>query len=163
MSKSSDSPIDLDQIRELIDLLIEKEVSEFVIEREGVKVKIRRGQAEVSAPGTVQHVVAAPAAAAVPAQGADADGAEAPDAYAECVIVNSPMVGTFYRSPDPDSDAFVEVGTHVSEGTTLCIVEAMKLMNEIVAESSGEVAAIFVDNGEPVEFGQRLFAIRPQA
>ena len=163
MSKSDDSPIDLDQIRELIDLLIEKEVSEFAIEREGVKVKIRRGQAEVST-GAVQHVIPAPAATAAPPsqpQAAEAEGTDAPDAYADCVIVKSPMVGTFYRSPDPDSDPFVDVGAHVSEGATLCIVEAMKLMNEIVAESSGEVAAIFVDNAEPVEFGQRLFAIRP--
>lgn len=165
MSKSSDSPIDLDQIRDLIDLLIEKEVSEFAIEREGVKVKIRRGQAEVSSPaGAVQHVVAAPATATPAgtpgAEGAEAGGSE--DAYADCVIVSSPMVGTFYRSPDPDSDPFVDVGSHVSDGSTLCIVEAMKLMNEIVAEASGEVAAIFVENGEPVEFGQRLFAIRPQ-
>jgi acetyl-CoA carboxylase biotin carboxyl carrier protein len=161
MSKASDSPIDLDQIRELIDLLIEKEVDEFAIEREGIKVKIRRGAAEVSGPsGPLQHVVAAPHPAVDP-QAAAPTAAEEPDRYADCAIVTSPMVGTFYRAPEPGADPFVEVGAHVSEGSTLCIVEAMKLMNEIVAESAGEVVAIFVDNAEPVEFGQRLFAVRP--
>lgn len=156
MSKSPDSPIDLDQIRELIDLLIEKGINEFAIEREDIKVKIRRGAAEVSGPtGPVQHVVAAP-----PAE-AGADEAQRAGEYDGCVIVNSPMVGTFYRSPEPEADPFVEIGSHVSEGTTLCIVEAMKLMNEIVAESTGEVVAIFVESSEPVEYGQRLFAIRP--
>jgi len=159
MSKPADSPIDLDQIRELIDLLIEKEVTEFAVEREGIKYKVRRGGAEVSgAVGTVQHVaVAAPAA---PAAGTAGDEGTEPRGFEDCVIVTSPMVGTFYRSPEPDSDPFVDIGSQVSEGAALCIIEAMKLMNEIVAESGGEVAAIFVDNGEPVEFGQRLFAIR---
>jgi acetyl-CoA carboxylase biotin carboxyl carrier protein len=161
MSKSADSPVDLDQIRELIDLLIEKEVSEFVIEREGIKVKIRRGGAEVSAAmGQVQHVVAAPAPTVAPAAAGTPPAIDA--GYEDCTIVTSPMVGTFYRSPDPTSEMFVEIGAQVAEGSPLCIIEAMKLMNEIVAESGGEVAAIFVDNAEPVEFGQRLFAIRPR-
>ena len=77
-------------------------------------------------------------------------------------MVTSPMVGTFYRAPEPDADPFVEIGSQVDEGGTLCIIEAMKLLNEIVAESGGEIAAVFVENAEPVEFGQRLFAIRPR-
>ena len=166
MSKKSsdDSLVDLDQIRELIDLLIEKDVSELVVEREGVHVKIRRGVAEISTPPAPVQVVSATATGAPTIDESPAvDGEPAPvvDAiYADCFIVTSPMVGTFYRSPEPDSDAFVEIGGEVSEGDPLCIVEAMKLMNEIVAEAGGEVAAIFVDNAEPVEFGQRLFAIR---
>ena len=166
MSKKSsdDSLVDLDQIRELIDLLIEKDVSELVVEREGVHVKIRRGVAEISTPPAPVQVVSATATGAPTIDESPAvDGEPAPvvDAiYADCFIVTSPMVGTFYRSPEPDADAFVEIGGEVSEGDPLCIVEAMKLMNEIVAEVGGEVAAIFVDNAEPVEFGQRLFAIR---
>lgn len=166
MSKKSsdDSLVDLDQLRELIDLLIEKDVSELVVEREGVHVKIRRGVAEISTPPAPVQVVSATATGAPTIDESPAvDGEPAPavDAiYADCFIVTSPMVGTFYRSPEPDADAFVEIGGEVSEGDPLCIVEAMKLMNEIVAEAGGEVAAIFVDNAEPVEFGQRLFAIR---
>ena len=166
MSKKSsdDSLVDLDQIRELIDLLIEKDVSELVVEREGVHVKIRGGVAEISTPPAPVQVVSATATGAPTIDESPAvDGEPAPvvDAiYADCFIVTSPMVGTFYRSPEPDTDAFVEIGGEVSEGDPLCIVEAMKLMNEIVAEAGGEVAAIFVDNAEPVEFGQRLFAIR---
>ena len=104
----------------------------------------------------LQPVVAAAPAAATTAEAA-------PDAgYEDCFIVSSPMVGTFYQSPEPDADAFVEIGSVVEEGHTLCIIEAMKLLNEIVAESAGEIVAVFVENAEPVEFGQRLFAIRPR-
>jgi acetyl-CoA carboxylase biotin carboxyl carrier protein len=151
-NKSSDSPVDLDHIRELIDLLIEKEVDEFVIERDGVKVKIRRGAAEISAPAVAIADVAASPATPLAALPTAAGGAEDADPYADCAIVTSPMVGTFYRSPEPGGDPFVEVGGQVAVGHTLCIVEAMKLMNEIVAVLAGD--------GDPVEFGQRLFAIR---
>ncbi len=163
MSKkpSRDSLVDLDQIRELIDLLIEKDVSEFAIERDGVRVEIRRATVEINAAVAPGQRVSAPAAAS-PASDAPGAGGEAvaEAGYEDCVIVTSPMVGTFYRSAEPDADPFTDVGDEVSEGQTLCIVEAMKLMNEIVAEAGGEVVAIFVDNAEPVEFGQRLFAIR---
>jgi len=164
-SKSSDSPVDIDQIRELIDLLIEKEVNEFAIERDGVKVKIRRGPAEVSVTGaTPPPAVAGSPASTLDVAGSVSDAAGvAEDPYADCFIVTSPMVGTFYRAPEPGADVFVEVGAPVDEGQTLCIIEAMKLMNDIVAEVGGEVAAILANNGEPVEFGQRLFAVRPRA
>ena len=157
MSKSPDNPVDLDQIRALIDLLIEKDVSEFAIEREGIKVKIRRAAAEVvTAVAPLPQVVAA-----APAVATDAEAA--PDAgYEDCFMVTSPMVGTLYRGTEPDAEPFVEIGSQVEEGDTLCIVEAMKLLNEIVAESGGEIVAVFVENAEPVEFGQRLFAIRPR-
>lgn len=161
MSKSSDNPVDLDHIRALIDLLIEKDVSEFAIEREGIKVKICRGAAVVATSvAPVQQVVAA-ASSAAPSAAPPAEAAQ--DAgYEDCFIVSSPMVGTFYHAPEPDADPFVEIGSQVEEGHTLCIIEAMKLLNEIVAESGGEIAAVFVENAEPVEFGQRLFAIRPR-
>jgi acetyl-CoA carboxylase biotin carboxyl carrier protein len=157
MSNSPDNPVDLDQIRALIDLLIEKDVSEFAIEREGIKVKIRRAAAEVvTAVAPLQQVVAAAPAAAT-------DAEPLPDAgYEDCFMVTSPMVGTFYRATESDAEPFVEIGSQVEEGNTLCIVEAMKLLNEIVAESGGEIVAVFVENAEPVEFGQRLFAIRPR-
>ena len=166
MSKksSNESLVDLDQIRELIDLLIEKDVSELAIEREGVHVKIRRGVAEISAPPAPVQVVSVPTTGTPTIDDPPAADDESPPAveaiYAGCFIVTSQMVGTFYRSPEPEADAFVEVGDEVSEGDPLGIIEAMKLMNEIEAEVGGEVAAIFVDNAEPVEFGQRLFAIR---
>lgn len=160
---SHDSLVDLDQIRELIDLLIEKDVSEFAIERDGVRVEIRRGGVEINAAVAPVQLVPAPPAA-IPASEAAGVGGEADVAveagYEDCFILTSPMVGTFYRSAEPDADPFTEVGDDVSEGQTLCIVEAMKLMNEIVADAGGEVVAIFADNAEPVEFGQRLFAIR---
>ena len=166
MSKksSNESLVDLDQIRELIDLLIEKDVSELAIEREGVHVKIRRGVAEISAPPAPVQVVSVPTTGTPTIDDPPAADDESPPAveaiYAGCFIVTSQMVGTFYRSPEPEADAFVEVGDEVSEGDPLGIIEAMKLMNEIEAEVGGEVAAIFVDNAEPIEFGQRLFAIR---
>jgi oxaloacetate decarboxylase alpha subunit len=93
-----------------------------------------------------------------PAPGGEAEAEE--QGYGDAFIVTSPIVGTFYRAPEPEADPFTEVGEEVEEGQTLCIVEAMKLMNEIAAEVGGEVVAIFVENGEPVEYGQRLFAIR---
>ena len=162
--KPEDSRVDLDQIRELIDLLIEKDVAELEIEREGVKVKIRRRNGEVATtvatvPGPASASPSTPAAPLPAAVEADTPAAVAGlgDAY----IVTSPMVGTFYRSAESGADPFTDVGDRVEEGQTLCIVEAMKLMNEITSEMPGEVLAVFVENAEPVEFGQQLFAIRP--
>jgi len=164
MSKSPDdpdNPVDLDQIRALIDLLIEKDVTEFAIERQGIKVKICRGAAQAAASVVPLQQVVAAAPAAAPAAVPLAE--EEPDAgYDDCFIVTSPMVGTFYRAADPEAEPFVDIGSQVEEGHTVCIVEAMKLLNEIVAETGGEIVAVFVENSEPVEFGQRLFAIRPR-
>ena len=160
---SDDSLVDLDQIRELIDLLIEKDVSELAVEREGVSVRIRRGSAEINVAATPVQVVSVPDAAVPgiesPAPGGEPAGA-AEVGYEDCFIVASPMVGTFYRSAEPDADPFTEVGDDVSEGQTLCIVEAMKLMNEVGATSNCIIEKILVENGQPVEFGQPLFAIR---
>ena len=163
---SNDSPVDLDRIRELIDLLaellVEKDVGELHVETGGLKVKIRRnggGVATVVNP-VPAAVTTAPAAGGTPTAGEPESPAEAAG-VGDAFIVESPMVGTFYRAPEPGVDAFAEVGEQVDEGQTLCIVEAMKLMNEIVADVGGEVLAIFVENGEPVEYGQQLFAIRP--
>lgn len=153
------------EIKELIEFLIEKDVTEFELERGDVKLRVKRGQEVhvVSAPAAMP-VVAAPHAVAAPAAHASAPIAAAPAAPAaeeEALhIVKSPIVGTFYEAPSPGSPAFVKVGDHVNAGQVLCIVEAMKLMNEIEADATGEIVKILVNNGQPVEYGQPLFSIR---
>lgn len=157
------------EIKELIEFLIEKDVTEFELERGDVKVRIKRGQdvhvVSASAPVvTAPHAVAAsvvpvaaPAAPPVPGSA----GPAAPVAEEEALhAVKSPIVGTFYEAPSPGSPPFVKVGDHVNLGQVLCIVEAMKLMNEIEADAAGEIMKVLVSNGQPVEYGQPLFAIR---
>ena len=164
--KPEDNPVDLDQIRELIDLLIEKDVSELEIERQGMKVKIRRRNGEVATTVAAAPQVAASNPQPVPVETsqevAEPETPAEEAGFGDAYIVTSPMVGTFYRTAEPGADPFTDVGDAVEEGQTLCIVEAMKLMNEIASEIPGEVLAIFVENAEPVEFGQQLFAIRPR-
>ncbi len=150
--------MDLDRIEALLKLLSEHEVSEFAYKDGDASIRLRLGpegipMAQVAAP-VAAPVVAAPAAApAAPAAAA----APVDDGL---IVVESPMVGTFYRSPAPDKDAYVEVGSTVKSGDTLCIVEAMKLMNEIEADIGGTIAEILVENAQPVQFGQPLFKIR---
>jgi acetyl-CoA carboxylase biotin carboxyl carrier protein len=153
--------IDYDEIRKLVGLLEEKNLSVFELEVEGLKVKIARN-ASAAAPALVM----APGPAAAPAPlAADADRAKAQiiEAAKGLHLITSPMVGTFYRAPDPTSAPFVDIGDTVKKGQTLCIIEAMKLMNEIEADIDGTIAEIFADNAKPVEFGQKLFAILPQS
>jgi acetyl-CoA carboxylase biotin carboxyl carrier protein len=151
--------IDYDEIRKLVSLLEEKNLSVFELEIEGLKVKIGRNAPVPAAPVVVQ----APAAPAPALDGtAAAAAAEAQiQAAAGHHLIQSPMVGTFYRAPDPTAAPFVDIGDTVKKGQTLCIIEAMKLMNEIEADVDGTVVEIFVDNAKPVEFGQKLFAILP--
>ncbi|HEU5176925.1 MAG TPA: acetyl-CoA carboxylase biotin carboxyl carrier protein [Burkholderiales bacterium] len=149
--------MDLRKLKKLIDLVQESGIAELEITEGEEKVKIvKGGVVSVSATPMMAMPAAAPVAAA-PA-GAPA-AAEAPDAGQEGHVVKAPMVGTFYRSPSPDAKAFVEVGQAVKEGDTICIIEAMKLMNEIEADASGVVKAILVENGQPVEYGQPLFIL----
>jgi len=152
--------MDLRKLKTLIDLVAESDISELeVTEGEG-KVRIVKSQPQVAAmvaPAYVQQPspqVAAPAAAPAAAAAAPV-AAPAPAGHS----VTSPMVGTFYRSASPGAPAFVEIGTPVKEGQTLCIIEAMKLLNEIESDKTGVVKAILADNGQPVEFGQALFII----
>jgi len=149
--------IDFDEINKIIKLLEEKNLSEFELEVEGFKIKVGR-----NAPAPL-HTRAAHAEAAP----GTVPGAGHPDAAAEvhgdAHAVVSPMVGTFYRAPSPSSPPFVEIGDVVKKKQTLCIVEAMKLMNEIESDADGIIKEIFVENGKPVEFGQKLFLIVPQA
>jgi acetyl-CoA carboxylase biotin carboxyl carrier protein len=159
-----DGKFTLDEVKALVQVLEGTDVTSLRWDRNGQKIVIRRGQPMPLAP--LAHapapvpMAAPPALAAVPSAPPAAAAAPAPKPEAKPgTIVTSPFVGTFYRSPSPDSPAFVDVGTVVKKGQVLCIVEAMKLMNEIEAETSGKVAEIMVTNGTPVEFGQPLFRI----
>ena len=158
--------MDLDQIRSILALVREHELSEFEIEHEGLRLKIRKDgngahvvtHALPVMPAFAAHAVPA-AAPPAPATGSAAPVAE-PGEEIELAVVKSPIVGTFYRSSEPGSAAFVEIGSSVKKGDVLCIIEAMKLMNEIDSEYDGEIANIYVENGQPVQYGERLFAIR---
>ena len=150
--------MNLKEIREILELLKGSDVSEFELGRGDSVLKLRRGPANV--PVVLQHAPAHPAAPARQAEEAAA-AAKAPPkpTYKEIV---SPIVGTFYRAPAPDAAPFVEVGTHVVKGQVLCIVEAMKIMNQIESDTTGVIAAIIVENAQPVAYGQALFHITPE-
>jgi len=151
--------VDLKKLRALLRVLVEGDVSEFEFEDEQVRMRLRRGKVEQS---TSLVVAPAPLAASGAVAGAtELSVSPPPEEDSNLVTVTSPFVGTFYRAPSPDAPPFVETGDRVRNGQTLCIVEAMKLMNEIEADSSGTVNEILVDNGKPVEFGQALFRILP--
>ena len=153
--------MDLRKLKTLIDLVSESNISELEITETEGKVRIVKGGG--AAPVKYVQTLAAPPAAAAPAAGAAAPAAAASAPAAEAApaghAVKSPMVGTFYRSSAPGAPAFVEVGATVKEGDTLCIIEAMKLLNEIDADASGTITKVLVENGQPVEFGQPLFVI----
>lgn len=154
----------LDDIKQLISLIREHDLSEFELEQESFRIRIKKGGVEaVSLPPAAAPVASAPAPAlpATPAAAPAAPAATpAEDGGAELAIVKSPIVGTFYRAAEPGAPPFVEVGTLVRKGQVLCIIEAMKLMNEIDSEHDGEIANIYVENGQAVQYGERLFAIR---
>ena len=161
--------MDLNQIKQILDLVREHELSEFEIEHDGLRLKIRKdanGAHVATLPAPVSAVIIPPvtATAVPPALSAAGSGpaAAAPEAEGdlELAVVKSPIVGTFYRSPEPGAASFVEVGSTVKKGQVLCIIEAMKLMNEIDSEHDGEIVNIYVENGQPVQYGERLFAIR---
>jgi acetyl-CoA carboxylase biotin carboxyl carrier protein len=152
--------MDLDKLRALFDLLAEKDIGEFEHEQEGVRLRVARGvRAVVSSAVAATPSLVTASGAGTTAAAAATPAAEEP-LSGDFVDVTSPFVGTFYRSPSPDAPAFVDVGSVVRAGQTLCIIEAMKLMNEIEAEASGTVVEIFVQNGKSVEYGQKLFRIK---
>ena len=163
--------MNLDDVREILALMRENGLSEFEIEHEGLKLRLRKDSvvtvaaAPPPAPaGGIQTVVADGQAPATVASGAAAEPAgqtsQSGDAEIELAVVKSPIVGTFYRSSEPAAPSFVEIGATVKKGQVLCIIEAMKLMNEIDSEYDGEIVNIYVENGQPVQYGERLFAIR---
>ena len=158
--QSSEASLNLDEIRELAELVNEHGFTDFEFENENIRVRLSK---QVNTPvyaAPVQQAVATPAPAAAAPVAPEAAPAPAVDEDAGLHKITSPIVGTFYRSPAPDKAAYVSEGSVVSPETVVCIVEAMKLMNEIQAEASGEIVKIYVENGAPVEYGQPLFGIR---
>jgi acetyl-CoA carboxylase biotin carboxyl carrier protein len=159
--------MDLDDIKQILELVREHDLSELEIERDGLKVRVRKtaaGHVPVVVPAAVpMQPVAVPLAPPVAGE-ARAEGAA--DALAgagpgvELAVIKAPIVGTFYRASEPGARPFVEVGDEVRKGQVLCIIEAMKLMNEIECDCDGELAAVYVENGKPVQFGDRLFAVK---
>jgi acetyl-CoA carboxylase biotin carboxyl carrier protein len=154
--------LDHNQLRELIALLGDSDIQELKLEGDDFRLELRRNL-PASQPQVVMQ--AAPAAVAAPAVSAPATPSAAPPAApavrGDLVEITAPMVATFYRSPSPGDPAFVDLGTRINVGQTVCILEAMKLMNELESEVSGEVVEILVENGTPVEFGQVLMRVKP--
>ena len=150
--------MDLRKLKKLIDLVQESGIAELEITEGEEKVKIVKGGV-VSMAAAPTAAMAMPATAPAPSPTTPTTVAPPPAETQEGHVVKAPMVGTFYRSPSPDAKPFVEVGQAVKEGDTICIIEAMKLMNEIEADASGSVKAILVENGQPVEYGQPLFIL----
>jgi acetyl-CoA carboxylase biotin carboxyl carrier protein len=158
--------LEFDDIERILELMRAHDLAEFELEREGLKLRVRKsnhGYQPLSAP--VQLTTAAPApppvaafAASLPAP--PSTPTDLDDETVELAVVKSPIVGTFYRSPEPGAAPFVEVGERVKKDQVLCIIEAMKLMNEITSEYEGEITTAYVENGKPVQYGERLFAIK---
>jgi acetyl-CoA carboxylase biotin carboxyl carrier protein len=149
--------MDLRKLKTLIELVESSGIAELELTEGEEHVRISRASSVAAAP--MQQFYAAPQAAPAPAAAAAAPAAPAAPAVPEGHVVKSPMVGSFYRSPSPGAKSFVDVGQNVNAGDTLCIIEAMKLLNEIEADKAGVIKAILVENGQPVEFGQPLFII----
>jgi acetyl-CoA carboxylase biotin carboxyl carrier protein len=159
---SSESSFDMDELRELMELVTEQGFTEFEFENENIRVRLSKAAAYVPGAQPIQAPITSPAVSSQPHTGTPPPTG-APPQVAETENlhkITSPIVGTFYRSPGPDKEAYVKEGSRVTPETVVCIVEAMKLMNEIQAEVSGEVVRVYVENGQPVEFGQPLFGIR---
>jgi acetyl-CoA carboxylase biotin carboxyl carrier protein len=164
---SAKASVNMEELRELIALLRDNGLAELELEREDFRVRLRREGVSfagdhsqyIAVPATVASAPAPSPAPTAPAHpGAEASTAASADQ--DLHMVTSPIVGTFYRSPSPTADPFVKIGSNVEPASVVCIIEAMKLMNEIQAETSGEVVKIYVENGQPVEYGQPLFGIR---
>ena len=152
--------MNLRELKELIDLLQESQLTELEVEKSGVRVRIRKDIPAVAP----QAVIVPPQLPPTPQEMEEAEktspGSPSPEEEGR-VTLNSPVVGTFYRAPAPDADTYVEVGDSVKKGEVLCIIEAMKLMNEIESEYDGKIVSILVENGQAVEFGEPLFRIEP--
>jgi acetyl-CoA carboxylase biotin carboxyl carrier protein len=159
--------MDLDEIKQILEMMREHELAEFELEREQVKLRLRKHSAPqwgpvVPAMPQVGYAAPLPPSAPPPATGAGAPAVlTSANEDVDLAIVKSPIVGTFYRASEPGAKSFVEVGQAVRKGQVLCIIEAMKLMNEINAECDGELVKVYVENGHAVQYGERLFAIKP--
>jgi acetyl-CoA carboxylase biotin carboxyl carrier protein len=160
--------MDLHEIKQILEMMREHELTEFQLERENVKLRLRKNSAPEWPAGMTQMpqlTYAPPPVAAAPAPPPAPEAASpvlvAANEDVDFAIVKSPIVGTFYRSAEPGAKPFVETGQQVKKGQVLCIIEAMKLMNEINADIDGEVVKVYVENGQAVQYGERLFAIKP--
>ncbi|NBR63438.1 MAG: acetyl-CoA carboxylase biotin carboxyl carrier protein [Verrucomicrobia bacterium] len=160
--------MDIKEIKGIIDLMRKNGLTEFEYEKDGTKIRIRRGpdgepQVVTTGSGLIPAPTVLPVSAGVPLAVPTSTAPISPTAPATPTLptINSPMVGTFYSSPAPDAPAYVEVGTVVNAETVVCIIEAMKVMNEIKAEMTGTIIEILAENGKPVEFGKPLFRIKP--
>jgi acetyl-CoA carboxylase biotin carboxyl carrier protein len=155
--------MNLDDIRQILDLVREHDLAELEIERDGLKVRVRKAGDRVDViPPVALPAVAAPVLPAVAAspQPVAVPSEEPAGPGLDLAVIKSPIVGTFYRSAEPGAPPFVDVGDSVRKGQVLCIIEAMKLMNEIESECDGEISAVYVENGRAVQFGDRLFAVK---
>lgn len=152
--------MNIKEIKELINLMNENALTEFELERDGLRIRLKKG-----AGGAIEGGIVEKGATLPPATVSEVSLPSAAEATKESGVkrfeIKAPIVGTFYRAPSPDAPPFVEVGSKVEAGQVVCIIEAMKLMNEIKSEISGKVAEILVENGDPVEFGTVLFLIEP--
>ncbi len=147
-------------IERILDLVRQHDLAEFELEREGLKLRVRKATAALPMPPALPAPAAAPPPADLQVPIAAPVAAVSDGESLELAVVKSPIVGTFYRSPEPGAASFVEVGQRVRKDQVLCIIEAMKLMNEITSEYEGELVSVYVENGKPVQYGERLFAIK---
>jgi len=147
------------EIKDMINLMNENGITELEVEKEGVRIKLKKGSSGYEK--AIEYVAQSPVETRNSAQSAAAAAATVKAANSTSVEIKSPMVGTFYRSPSPEAPAYVNIGDSIAPGQVICIIEAMKLMNEIKSEVKGKIVDIQVDNAEPVEFGQVLFIIEP--
>ena len=151
--------MDFDELKQVLEMVREHDLTELELERPDFKIRVRKGPSgQLQAVTPVAAVVAAPAPVAPSAVAAPM---AVPAEDVDLAVLKSPIVGTFYRSSEPGSAPFTDVGSRVKKGQVLCIIEAMKLMNEITSDVDGEVVKVFVENGQAVQYGERLFAIRP--
>jgi acetyl-CoA carboxylase biotin carboxyl carrier protein len=157
--------MDFDELNRILDIVRQHDLSEFELEREGFKIKIRKGsighlQVPAGTPQAAAPVQPSPSVAGVPAMTVTPAETASEKEEIDLAVVKSPIVGTFFRASEPGAPPFVEVGDVVKKGQVLCIIEAMKLMNEIDSEFDGEIVSVYVENGQPVQYGERLFAIK---
>ena len=157
--------MEFEDIERILELVRRHDLAEFEVESDGMKLRVRKASAAFPMPPALPQAPAAaaqiPQVSAIPVAAAPALPAATEDEESvELAVVKSPIVGTFYRSPEPGAASFVEVGQRVKKDQVLCIIEAMKLMNEITSEYDGEIASVYVENGKPVQYGERLFAIK---
>ena len=158
--------MNMKEVKDLIHEVLQSDINEFELEHTGTRLRLKRGFASdvtVTAPHPMHPLSASfsTSSSALPEPAAPVAGSAQNAEDSNLHIITSPIVGTVYRAPSPGSDPYVQLGQHVQEGSILCLVEAMKLMNEILSDVEGEVVRIYIDNAAPVEFGQKLFAIRP--